>query len=250
MSDVTTLITGASSDIGIALLASLLVSEPDVRFLAHCHTGEERLKSVARDFPARRIDIVGCDLGDRTAVQALLNKISGETISRFVHLPAQKFVYNRLSQFDYSALEKDLYIQVGSAAEIARAILPGMTRRAKEEGPFGRVVFVLSSVVLGVPPKFSSQYTIVKHAQLGLMRALASDCLGQRTTVNAVSPAMVETRFLSAIPAKAIELAAAQNPTGRNARVDDVVRAIQFFLDDAAGFVTGVNLPVTGGVAF
>jgi 3-oxoacyl-[acyl-carrier protein] reductase len=116
--------------------------------------------------------------------------------------------------------------------------------------PRAKVVFVLSSVTVGAPPKFMSMYTIVKHAQLGLVRALAAEYAATPLTINAVSPSMVETRFLDDIPGLAKEKAAQASPRGRIATTDDVVGAIAFLLAPASDFMTGVNLPVTGGSAF
>jgi 3-oxoacyl-[acyl-carrier protein] reductase len=90
-------------------------------------------------------------------------------------------------------------------------------------------------------------YTIVKHAQLGLMKALAAEYSGTPLTVNAVSPGMIETRFLEKIPDVAVRMAASQSPRGRNATPADVVGVIAFLLSPEADFMTGVEVPITAG---
>jgi 3-oxoacyl-[acyl-carrier protein] reductase len=109
------------------------------------------------------------------------------------------------------------------------------------------VVFVLSSVTRGMPPKFMSMYTMVKQAQLGLMRALAAEYAESGVTVNGVCPGMVDTRFLDQIPPIVKEMAAAASPRKRNATPADVVDVIEFLLSPQAEFITGIELPVTGG---
>jgi 3-oxoacyl-[acyl-carrier protein] reductase len=109
---------------------------------------------------------------------------------------------------------------------------------------------VSSSVTRGVPPKFMSMYTVVKHAQLGLMRALASEYAESGVSINAVSPGMVETRFLENVPDMVKEMSAAAIPRHRNAQPDDVVDAIEFLLSSKAGYITGIELPVTGGAVY
>ena len=79
----------------------------------------------------------------------------------------------------------------------------------------GRVLFVLSSVVCGVPPKYMTMYTTLKYTQLGLMRSLAAEYASTSVGINAISPSMVETQFLSEISEIAVQMSAAANPQGR-----------------------------------
>jgi 3-oxoacyl-[acyl-carrier protein] reductase len=89
-----------------------------------------------------------------------------------------------------------------------------------------------------------------KYAALGLMKCLAAEYASYGIRINAVSPSMMETKFLSDLPSSVIELSAERNPQHRNARTSDVIPAIEFLLSDETGFITGVNLPVTGGETF
>ena len=155
-----------------------------------------------------------------------------------------KLRYERFSRFDLGHFDRDMNIQVRSAVALLKRLLPKMA-----ELPRAKVVFVLSTVTARVPPRFMSMYTVVKHAQLGLMRALASEYAASRITINAVSPTMIETRFLDESPAIAKEMTAAAAPRGRIASTDDVVGAIQFLLSRESDFISGIELPVTGGGA-
>jgi len=98
-----------------------------------------------------------------------------------------------------------------------------------------------------MPPKFMSMYTVIKYAQLGLMRAAAAEYAASGLTINAVSPSMIETQFVEEIGDVAIRMSAAANPKGRNAQPEDVIGAIEFLLSPAAGYMTGIALPITGG---
>ncbi|HEX3695961.1 MAG TPA: SDR family oxidoreductase [Polyangia bacterium] len=243
------LLTGASSDLGLALIRRLLSRPEAPLVLAHHRAGGggERLQALQREFGAERIQLCAADFGDPAAAAALGDRIAAqhETPTQFVHLPALKLVYERFTKFDWARFEADLTIQVRVAVTLLQRFAPQMAKR-----PAARVVFVLSSVTRGVPPRFLSMYTVVKHAQLGLMKALASEYAGTGLTINAVSPSMVGTRFLDDIPEVARDLAAAQSPAGRHATPDEVVGAIAFLLSAEAGYINGAELPITAGAAF
>ena len=233
------LITGASSDIGLALIECLAsYPEPPV-ILAHCNSGADRL-------PATVHPLV-CDLGNVDSVAALAEKILAEYAcpDQVVHLPALKLRYERFTKFDWQRFETDLRIQVQSAVILLKRLLPAMAKM-----PGARIVFVSSSVTRGVPPKFMSMYTVVKQAQLGLMRSLAAEYAETNISVNAVSPGMVETRFLEDLPDMVKEMSARSIPRHRNAAPADVVNAIEFLLSPKAGYITGIELPVTGGAVY
>ena len=123
-----------------------------------------------------------------------------------------------------------------------------MPKLAKEKR--GVVVVMLSSCVLGVPPKALSHYTTVKYALLGLVKSLASEYADKRIRINAISPSMIETKFLSNIDERLIEIIASNNPLKRNASPTDIVPTVKLLLSDDASFMNGANLPITGGSIF
>ena len=103
---------------------------------------------------------------------------------------------------------------------------------------------------MGVPPKALSHYTTIKYALLGLVKSLASEYADKCIRINAVSPSMTETKFLSNINEKLIEISAQNNPLNRNATPSDIVPAVKFLLSGDASFINGANIPITGGEIF
>ena len=243
MSNKTILVTGASSDIGVALIRSLLAGSPDVTVLAHCFRGSARIEALQREFEGRVVPY-NADFSSSESVRAMADSIA-ETYGAphaMVHLPAMRLKYERFTKLKWSDFEHDLAVQVQSAGILLQKLLPKMSKL-----PDARVVFVLSSVVHGMPPKFMSFYTMVKYAQLGLMRALAAEYAASTVRINAISPSMVETQFLADIPPVAVEMSAGSSFAGRNATPDDLIGALLFLLSPASGYITGVDLPIAAG---
>jgi len=114
----------------------------------------------------------------------------------------------------------------------------------------GKVVLMLSSYVLGVPPKALSHYTTIKYAMLGLVKSLASEYSEKNIQINAISPSMVETKFLDNINEKLVELSSYNHPLKRNAIVEDITPIIKMLISNESDYINGVNIPITGGSVF
>ena len=240
------LITGASSDIGLTL-ANRLITSGDAIVLAHYHSSPDRIERLAKSLAQSRIHPIPADFTSIESVEAMIQQVIEKygIPNKIIHLPALKLRYERFTKFNLDHFNKDMTIQIGAAVAILRRVLPSMIKM-----PRAKIVFVLSSVTRGVPPKFMSMYTTVKQAQLGLMRSLASEYSSTGVCINAVSPSMVDTRFLGDIPDLVKQMSMSAAPRGRIATPMDVVGAIEYLLSDASDFITGIELPVTGGSVF
>jgi 3-oxoacyl-[acyl-carrier protein] reductase len=248
VSDESILITGASSDIGEALVRRLAASNAARPLICHYSSGRTRIEELQKELGPSIVPMRG-DFSSSASIDAFIESLRAANVApySFVHLPASKLRYERFSKQTRLQFERDWQIQVGSAIAILQYSLAGQKRLSDKQLPRRRVVFALSSVTLGTPPKYLSMYTAIKYAQLGLMRSLAVEYGDLGVSVNAVSPSMVETQLLSEVPRQIVETSQSQNPMGRNATPGDVAAVIEFLLSDQADFINGANVPVTGG---
>jgi SDR family mycofactocin-dependent oxidoreductase len=121
---------------------------------------------------------------------------------------------------------------------------------AAEQG--GRLIAVSS--VAGTQGMFHlTDYVAAKHAVIGLVRGLAQDLASSGVTVNAVCPGSTDTSILAASAAlydlDDPAVFAAQQPIGRLIRPEEVAAAICFLTTSSASAITGVALPVDGGMS-
>lgn len=96
-----------------------------------------------------------------------------------------------------------------------------------------------------------SFYCAANGAVTNFTRAVAMDEAAHGIRVNAVNPTLVYTPFTAGMQDQP-ELVAKFNepiPMGRGAQPEDISRVIAFLASEDARFVTGVNLPVDGGVS-
>ena len=235
------LVTGASSDVGCALIRRV-ADQYDMIWAHHCSTGKA-LEELRRELGEKIVPIQADFLNENSTVEMIQEiTASGQLPDHIVHLSALKTFNERFHKCSWQDYQAGINTSLRSIVLLMQTFIPHMA-----EQQYGRVVFMLSAYLTGVPPKYQSPYITVKYALYGLMRNLAAEYADKGITVNAVSPDMIETRFLERIPQPAIRQNASRSPLGRNLMPADVVPAFDYLLSDTAEAVTGQNLGVTGG---
>jgi 3-oxoacyl-[acyl-carrier protein] reductase len=248
----TLLLTGASSDIGVALIRELAhpgnsgLSFPG-GILVHAHSATDRLEALVSEFPqlAPRLKVLPADLAAPEGAQNLIARVRSECEypTHVVHLAAARPKLTRVTKFAWPALARDLDIQLRSLIELVNAFGPAMLRSKRN----CKIVVMLSSVTLTGSTRSMPEYVVAKHALLGYFRALSAEFAGKAVTVNALSPSMVDTQFLADVPRLLVEQTAAASPHKRNALATDVTPVIRFLLSADSNYLHGVNLAVTAG---
>ena len=134
-------------------------------------------------------------------------------------------------------------VLVTAHMRMARAALPHLRRSAA-----ARIVNIASTEGLGAT-KNTSPYTAAKTAVIGFTRALAVDLGPEGITVNCICPGPVRTGMTARIPeADKREYARRRVALKRYAAPEEVAHATLSLVLPAAGFITGVALPVDGGL--
>ena len=235
-------VIGASSDIGGAYMR--LADAPHVTFVGQYHRSGDELDALGGQLQARLVS-VGCDLHDDAQLDALVSEIDARGVPHsIVFLSAPPAESERFHKKGWAPFASHLDVQLRAPVRLLQALIPKMAKQKR-----GQVVFVSSSYTLGVPPVGLSDYVCVKYAINGLVKSLAAEYGRKGLRFNAVSPSMVETSYLDAVPRISVEMAAEANPLKRNATVDDVAPMIHFLLSPEAAYINGANVPITAASA-
>jgi gluconate 5-dehydrogenase len=139
-----------------------------------------------------------------------------------------------------------LNTHVIGAHALTRAVLPGMIERQH-----GSVLFIASMASLfGIPLVVA--YSAAKSAHLGMVRTLAAEVSKHGVRVNAIAPGWIETEMsrkaMEGDPARKQKILG-RTPLGIFGQPEDIGWAAVYLSSPAAKFVTGVVLPVDGGVS-
>lgn len=244
-------ITGGGSGIGAATARRL--AGPDQCLMLHGQgsdaAGLERLQAVAAQC-ARAGAKVEWRSGDLAAAgtAAELVHATRETfgaIDAIVH--AAGFADRRsFTDLPREGLERSFAVIAAAFHELVRAALPDLTRSAR-----GRVVAISGfNAHRFAPNRIFPSSSAAKAALEALVKSLAIELAVSGATANIVAPGYTrkDEGRLGALDPATWQIVAKANPLGRLAEPDEVAATVTFLLSPEAGHITGVMLPVDGGL--
>jgi len=249
------LVTGGARGIGAACVAWFLArgdrvvttyrgnTAPSVdAFFPSTSRTDDLLTRTGQD-PEERFFVVPCDVTDAGQVEAAFAAIEQHWG------PVEVLVSNAgitrdtlLLRMDESAWQEVIDTNLTGGFRVAKRAVSKMLRLHR-----GRIIFV-SSVGAFVGLVGQANYAASKAGLVGMARALAREVATRGITVNTVAPGLVTTDMIAGLGDERLEQLRSMVPLGRAASPDDVAEAVGFLASDGAGYVTGVVLPVDGGL--
>jgi 3-oxoacyl-[acyl-carrier protein] reductase len=112
---------------------------------------------------------------------------------------------------------------------------------------YGRLINI-TSVVGAIGNAGQANYAAAKAGVAGLTRALARELGGRNITANCVAPGFIDTDMTHGLPDAVKAALLAQIPLGRLGAAEDVAHAVRFLASREAGYITGTELAVNGGM--
>ena len=238
------IVTGAASGMGRAT-ARLFADEGAKVAAMDIH--QEPLDEVVREIEEAGYPVQGwrLDVADREAVERAVAEVA-ETFGGIDILINNAGIGagGPIDAEDYEATwQRGFDVLLTAHARMIRAALPHL--RASDGG---RIVNIASTEGLGAT-KYGSAYSAAKTGVIGLTRSLAVEFGTERITVNCICPGPIRTGMTAGIPEEhKREYARRRVALKRYAEPEEVAHGTLSLVLPAASFITGVALPVDGGL--
>jgi NAD(P)-dependent dehydrogenase (short-subunit alcohol dehydrogenase family) len=242
------LVTGASRGIGAA--TALLAARQGWAVAVNYSQNAAAAEAIVQHIKAEGGQAVSiqADVGDEAQIKHLFTQVDAQLgrLTGFVNNAGVLDVAVRVDELSWERLERMMRINVIGAMFCAReAIL----RMSTKHGGKGGSIVNLSSVAarVGAPGQYVD-YAASKGAIDTFNLGLAKEVAAEGIRVNAVRPGIIDTDIHASggIPDRAKTMAP-MIPMLRPGSADEVAQSIVWLLSDAASYVTGANLDVTGG---
>lgn len=244
------LVTGGSRGIGLGAAKAL---GRDGATVTICSLQEHLDEGVAALSEAGiGADAIAADVSRPDDVDRLVEEMAGKFDGIDILVNAAGIQrYGTVDQTDEQTWDEVMDVNVKSIYLTSRRVVPQMRRKG------GGSIINVSSVQAYVSQRGAAAYVASKGAINALTRAMAVDHAHEKIRVNAVCPGTIDTPMLhwavdlfrgDRAPEDLIEEWGLSHPLGRIGRPEEVGDVIAFLAGPGAGFVTGADIKVDGGL--
>ncbi|MDE2119241.1 MAG: 3-oxoacyl-ACP reductase FabG [Betaproteobacteria bacterium] len=233
------LVTGATRGIGNAI-ATLLAARG--AFVVGTATSEAGAAGIGQSLGAAGEGVV-LDVNDAEAAEALVDRLVKERGGLHVLVNNAGITRDtlalRMRDADWDAV---IGTNLNAVFRLCRAAIRPMM---KQRG--GRIVNITSVVGASGNPG-QANYAAAKAGVAGMTRALAQELGSRNITVNCVAPGFIDTDMTRALGEETSQALLARIPLGRLGQPQDIAHAVGFLVGPHAGYITGCELDVNGGM--
>jgi acetoacetyl-CoA reductase len=235
-------VTGGIGGLGTAICRSLAAAGARV-VAVDLGGGDARLARFLDATAGLDVRFEAADVGDPDACAAMIARVEAELGAVDILVNAAGITRDaRLTKMERTQWDEVLRVNLDSVFNLCRLVVDGMAERG-----FGRIVNI-SSVNAQTGQFGQTNYAAAKAGMHGFTMALAREVARKGVTVNSVSPGYIDTEMTRAVREDIRNQIVASIPVARIGQPNDIARAVQFLCDEDAGYITGANLPVNGGL--
>ncbi len=235
------LVTGASRGIGRAIALALAQAGLRVTGTATTEAGAAGIREALAAFPG--CHGIALDVNDapacEAAVEALVKSHGGLHVLVNNAGITRDILAMRMKDEDWDAV---LDTNLKAVFRLCRAVMRPMMKQR-----YGRIVNI-TSVVGASGNAGQANYAAAKAGLAGMTRALARELGSRNVTVNCVAPGFIATDMTAELPDAQKAALLAQIPLARLGQADEVAHAVAFLASPLAGYITGTELHVNGGM--
>ncbi len=235
------LVTGASRGIGAAIARQLAQDGFIVVGTATSDEGAAKIGQALAGFAGSRG--AKLDVNDAPAAEALIDAILREHGGLHVLVNNAGITRDqlamRMKDEDWDAV---LDTNLKAVFRMSRAVIRPMMKQRH-----GRIIHITSVVGASGNPG-QANYAAAKAGVAGMTRALARELGSRGITVNCVAPGFIETDMTASLPPEQQKALLQQIALGHLGKPEEIAHAVAYLASERAGYVTGQQLHVNGGM--
>jgi 3-oxoacyl-[acyl-carrier protein] reductase len=230
LNDRVVVVTGASGDLGRAIVSGLLAEGA-------------RVVAVGRNSPPEGVPhFIRTDLRQREEIAAMGREVENQFggADAFVHAAGINHP-GLAARLPETSWDETLAVNLTSALHCAQALLPGMMLKRA-----GSIVLI-SSAAARHPLPGQTAYAASKGGLESLTRALAKELAPRGIRVNALAPGMITSRMTAGMAEDFSQKIKGQIPLARFGTTEEAAACALFLLGERAAYITGQVLDLDGG---
>ncbi|GAA2434471.1 SDR family oxidoreductase [Streptomyces lavendulocolor] len=224
------LVTGGNRGIGLAVARAL------------ADAGDKVAVTYRSGEPPAGLFGVRCDVTDGEAVARAVEEVTiqqgpVEVLVSNAGITRDGLLLSMSEETFGSVVDTNLM----GAVRVTQQVVPGMLKAR-----WGRLIYVSSTTgTAGAPGQ--ANYAASKAALIGLARSLAKELGPRNITANTVSPGIIATDMAEGVTGARMKQLLSETALNRTGTPQEVAEVVRFLAGDGSSYVTGANIPVTGG---
>ncbi|MBX3625466.1 MAG: 3-oxoacyl-ACP reductase FabG [Rhizobacter sp.] len=235
------LVTGASRGIGRAIAVQLASQGLKVIGTATTDAGAQAITEGLTAYAGSRG--ICLNVNDGQALEAAIETIVKEHGALHVLVNnagiTRDMLSMRMKDEDWDAV---IDTNLKAVFRASRAVTKPMMKQR-----YGRIINITSVVGASGNPG-QANYAAAKAGVAGMTRSLARELGSRGITVNCVAPGFIETDMTKKLSEQQTNALMTQIPLGRLGQASDIANAVAFLASPQAGYITGTELHVNGGM--
>ena len=235
------LVTGASRGIGAAIALELARKGVKVVGTATTDAGAAKIGEALAAFPGcagRVLDVTHSGAGE-----ALVDAVAKEMGALHILVNNAGITRDNLAmRMKDEEWEAVIEANLKGVFRMSRAVMRTMMKQR-----YGRIISITSVVGASGNPG-QANYAAAKAGVAGMTRALARELGSRAITVNCIAPGFIETDMTASLPDAQQQALLTQIPLGHLGKPADIAHAVAYLASPQAGYVTGQELHVNGGM--
>ena len=249
LKDKVAIVTGGSGGIGTCTCerlaaegAKLVIGEIEIEGAKQL---ADRLSAAGHEARSMQVNVNEFEEAQQLAQYTLDTFGQIDILANIAGGSAGVFLKSKHSIFSESTQERwheVINVNLYGVMNCTRAVINHMIERRT-----GKIIS-LASVAGMVGMQKAAEYSAAKSGIIGLTKTLAKEVGSYGINVNCISPGIIGTERVRNMPKEMVNQWKEGIPLGRLGDPDEIARVILFLSSDDASYITGVNIPVEGGL--